>query len=449
MRLTSPLHQLFVRLERLFRPAPPTATLIQESLESFRDPEADTLALLRMLVARLRPGRREDSAVAATRYRLLLDTLEADPTLLAAFRHHLAPFLASRRLVNFFTDSGILPGTGFFSEWWRIVSHHLLPEAPDERYLKDCVNVVYDHPRDWQWMNAIPLELSQRFWGLVAPAAELSREEWRGMLDQILEGTLLLAQRVAGLGIDSELMRATPDFDGYAPRFIALSTEAHHFAESLRAHFSDPALPADDGSQLLVIADQCGDALDRIRKRSLTVGTSLHLTFVLTRSKQSLERLGELVAMLGASVQNDARSAGVDAWSAFARAALLAENRRNSLRHYWRQVSRLLAVRVTENAARSGEHYICESPGEYRTMWFSAMGGGILIGTMALLKIFAGGLHAPLFVEAFLFSCIYGLGFVLIYLLGFTVATKQPAMTAQTLAGYLSGLNSKRSDEVG
>ncbi len=67
---------------------------------------------------------------------------------------------------------------------------------------------------------------------------------------------------------------------------------------------------------------------------------------------------------------------------------------------------------------------------------------------MAYLKILAAGLHAPLFVEAALFSLIYGLGFVLIYLLGFTVATKQPAMTAQTLAAYLSDLKPHRPAEL-
>jgi site-specific recombinase len=72
----------------------------------------------------------------------------------------------------------------------------------------------------------------------------------------------------------------------------------------------------------------------------------------------------------------------------------------------------------------------------------------VLIGGMALLKIFASGLHAPLFVEAFLYSMIYGLGFVLIYLLGMTVATKQPAMTAQTLAGLLGDVRSTRQAEL-
>lgn len=448
MSLTAHLHSLFSRLERLFRPAPPAAEAIRKALEKFRDPGAETLALLHGLVASLRPARGAASESIHDRYRILLDTLETDEPLLAAFRSHLIPFLASRRLVTFFTDSGILPGTGFFSEWWRIIWHRLLPEAPDERYLKDCVNVVYDQPRDWRWMSDVPPELSLRFWNLVAPSHELSGKEWHDILAQMLEAVLLLAQRVAGLGVETELMRATPDFEGYAPRFIALSTEAHHFAESLRARLADHTLEADDGSQLLVIADQCGDALERIRRRALTVGTSLHLTFVLTRSQQSLARLAELVAMLGVSTRDAARANAVAAWSAFARQALLAENQRNSLRQYWGQLSRLLAVRVTENAARSGEHYICEGREDYRAMWFSAMGGGILIGTMALLKLFAAGLHAPPLVEAFLFSCVYGLGFVLIYLLGFTVATKQPAMTAQTLAGYLTGVRSRHTEAI-
>jgi len=43
---------------------------------------------------------------------------------------------------------------------------------------------------------------------------------------------------------------------------------------------------------------------------------------------------------------------------------------------------------------------------------------------------------------------IYGLGFVTIFLLGMTVATKQPAMTAQTLAGLLGDIKPTRSADL-
>ena len=272
--------------------------------------------------------------------------------------------------------------------------------------------------------------------------------DWRGIQEQILDSVLLLAHRVSGLGVEGELMRASPSLDDDLPRFVALSAEALDFVNTFRGALDDPAIAADDGSQLLVIADQCVDTLQRIRKRALTVGTSLHLSYLLTRSEQSLERLRELVTILTASHALSTRGRAIAAWADFLRAAFLAENRRNSLGHYMSQLSRLLAVRVTENAARSGEHYICETRGDYGRMWRSAAGAGVLIGGMALLKIFAAGLQAPLLVEAFLFSLVYGLGFVAIFLLGMTVATKQPAMTAQTLAGLLGDVRATRQAEL-
>ena len=431
----------------LFGKSAPTGDPLSEALNRFRDPEADSLQLTHQLVAVLRPSSRTDPTFI-DRYAAMLGYLEADPALADAFRTRIVHFIATRRLVTFFTDSGILPGTGFFSEWWRILGNRILPEVPDERRLKDCLHVIYDHTDDWRWLEQVPPEYSQRFWGLVAPATELRSVDWRGIQEQMLDSVLLLAHRVSGLGVDNELMRTSPDFDDHTPRFIALSAEALEFVTAFRTALNDAICEPDDGSQLLVIADQCRETLQGIRKRAMSVGTSLHLSYLLTRSEQSLDRLHELVAILTAGLQSTASPDAVTVWAEFARAAFVAENRRNSLRFYMAQLSRLLAVRVTENAARSGEHYICETNADYHHMWRSAAGAGVLIGGMALLKIFAAGLHAPLFVEAFLFSMIYGLGFVLIYLLGMTVATKQPAMTAQTLAGLLGDLKPTRNADL-
>ena len=433
--------------DRPFGKPAPTGSLLADILAAYRDPNADSLELTRQLVVFLRPKNRADKTVTE-RYAAMLDQLEADTELCAAFRAHIVHFIATRRLVTFFSDSGILPGTGFFSEWWRILGNHVLPEAPDERRLKDCLHVIYDHTDDWRWLEQILPEHSQRFLKLVAPTEQLRDIDWRVIEEQMLDSVLLLAHRVSGLGIESELMRASPDFDEHTPRFIALSTEALMFVNALRAALNEPGLSADDGSHLLVIIDQCGDTLQRIRKRASVVGTSLHLSYVLTRSEQSLGRLRQLLGILRPRQTLTASDEIIKVWTEFARAAFVAENRRNSLRFYMAQLSSLLAVRVTENAARSGEHYICETSTDYHQMWRSAAGAGALIGAMALLKILAASLHAPLFVEAFLFSMIYGLGFVLIYLLGMTVATKQPAMTAQTLAGELGDLKPTRSADL-
>lgn len=432
-------------LRRHFGKSPDPNQLLQETLDAFRNPDADALELIRRTIAFLRPRNGNDNGTTE-RQKALFEKLATDPELLAAFRQHIIHFIASRRLVTFFTDSGILPGTGFFSEWWRILWNRILPEVPDERRLKDCLHVIYDHADDWRWLEQMPAEYSQHFWTLLAPDTELRNSDWLSIQEQILDSVLLLAHRVSGLGVDSELMRASPSFDDNSPRFIALSAEALEFVNAFRLSLDSAEPSSDDGSQLLVMADQCQETLAQIRKRALSIGTSLHLSYILTRSEQSLERLRELVAILTLASRRE--KSAISTWSSFAHEAFLSENRRNSMRFYMRQLSRLMAVRVTENAARSGEHYICETKSDYSQMWRSAAGAGVLIAGMALLKIFAAGLNAPLLVEAFLFSMIYGLGFVTIYLLGLTVATKQPAMTAQTLASHFSDLKPNRAADL-
>ena len=419
---------------------------IATALAAFRDPAVDVLPALQRLVAALRPQARDADPAAG--YTAMLEQLEADAGLRRLFREQVIAFLASRRLVTFFTDSGILPGTGFFSEWWRILGHRLLPEVPDERRLKDCLHVIFDRSDDWQWLEQVPPTHAQRLWHLLADHDAQGTVDWQTIQQQMLDAVLLLAHRVSGLGVDGELLRAAADFDANTPSFMALSAEAMDFVSQFRTALAEQTRLTDDGSHLQVIVAQCEDALGRIRRRALSTGTSLHLSYLLTRSEQNLARIRELTVILAASHASETADTAINAWAAFARAAFLAENRRNSLRHYLSELSRLLAVRVTENAARSGEHYICESSADYRHMWLSAGGAGVLIGLMALLKIKAAALHAPPLIEAFLFSMIYGGGFVLIYLLGMTVATKQPAMTAQTLAGMLGDLRATRNAEL-
>jgi site-specific recombinase len=67
----------------------------------------------------------------------------------------------------------------------------------------------------------------------------------------------------------------------------------------------------------------------------------------------------------------------------------------------------------------------------------------VIIGTMALIKMLISKLGLPPVWEAVAHSLDYGLGFVLIHILHLTVATKQPAMTAATLAAALDGKQSR------
>lgn len=77
-------------------------------------------------------------------------------------------------------------------------------------------------------------------------------------------------------------------------------------------------------------------------------------------------------------------------------------------------------------------------------MFAGAAGAGGIIAVMALLKILVGRSGLGDFAQMVLVSLNYGVGFVLVHVCGFTIATKQPAMTAASFAHMVEqGQNSR------
>ncbi|MDX9706072.1 MAG: preprotein translocase subunit TatB [Azospira sp.] len=412
----------------------------------------DPLPLFAALFAVIRPRRAADAEAAAAGYDALLDLLAANASRRAAVQRQLARLLASRRLVGFLADSGILPPTGFFSELTRIASHRVLPELPEDDEMRDALHVVFHRHDDWRWLAAIPADRSLRFWQLLAPHESMTPQERAWLIEQIVEAMLALAYRISAFEFEREFRRLDDQLAGYTQAFRAVAGEAQRFADALRAALARGTPPEEDERQLLVLIDQCETMLARARRAATRFGTSLSLTFSLIRMTQSLHRLAVLAQLMGSHAQVDdpaqRETAAFVRWNELTRAALRAENQRNSLRQHLSRGMSLLALRVTDNAAKTGEHYVTETRPAYWRMWRSAMGAGAIIAVLALLKIFASKLEIALFGHAFIYSMIYGLGFALIYMLHLTIATKQPAMTAQTIAGYLDEARPGRTQDL-
>jgi site-specific recombinase len=409
---------------------------LHAELEGYKE-HGDPLVLFTAIYGLIRPMPGEVAASAVDKHAALVELLERDEEKRRLVRQAFAEIVSTRRMVSFLADSGILPPTGFFTELMRIASHRLLPEIPDPDEFRDCLQIMLHRKDDWVWLSTIPAENSLRFWTLVTPDDELGPAEKLKVFDQFIEAMLVLAYRISGLDLDQDFRRLGDSFSGYSAAFRAVAGEAQRYADAWRRAEEAGETPHEDERHLLVLIDQCQKVVDKAHRAAMRVGTSLSLTFALRRATQSLQRLERIVTLLGAYWREDARSDAVSHWTALVRETAYAENQRNSLRRHVARGMSLLALRVTDNAAKSGEHYITETRSAYFGMWRSAMGAGIIIALLALLKIFASKLDLALIGYAFFYSMIYGLGFMLIYMLHLTIATKQPAMTAQTIAGYL------------
>ena len=114
---------------------------------------------------------------------------------------------------------------------------------------------------------------------------------------------------------------------------------------------------------------------------------------------------------------------------------------RRSIRALLSTNTSLLAAKVAERSAETGEHYITRTRSEYFAMVGNAAGGGAVMAFTTLIKFALYALALSAFWGGFLAGINYAISFVLIQMLHFTVATKQPAMTAPAMAAKLKEMD--------
>jgi site-specific recombinase len=108
----------------------------------------------------------------------------------------------------------------------------------------------------------------------------------------------------------------------------------------------------------------------------------------------------------------------------------------------------LLARQVAERHAETGAHYIARDRAEYIDMLRRAAGGGAVIAGTTFVKAGIVALGLSAFWNGFWSGANYALSFVIVMLLHWTVATKQPAMTAPALAASLPAGEAASDDAI-
>ncbi len=419
-------------------------------LEKFGQPGEEPVALWVRLVDGLRPSRADRTDEAAQRLLALTQVLAHRPHLRDSLRASLLRLFAERSQVSLYVSSGLLPSTGFFSETALRISGRLLPQVVDTHYMKDVLSTLFPQSDDEIWVNALPAALWVDFLGTLmgepTPLAEAEAGPLPPAVDQVLEALRVLSYHVSAIGLDPELVRIDPTLEEHESPFLAQNAELLAYIAQYKAWWCTPGTLADDEAHLSVMLRQCEEVLQRVRRRATKLGTSLSLTFKLERLHQHLIRIRRLLALLDRlrerRVVHDVANEAIGLFTELVHA----ECRKHRLSDYWGQNLQLLSLRMTESASKTGERYITSSPREYFGMLGSAALGGLIIALMAALKLALGAQGMAPLNHALSFCLNYAIGFALIHILGGTVATKQPAMTANAIAASIGGTRSKPGD---
>jgi site-specific recombinase len=402
------------------------------------DEEPARLAALAALVSWLRPRRVSDADAVQLRLELLTQRVREDASARAALRNALRWLVLEKQPLRLLSDSGVLAAESFFSGMWRRAFHGLLPDELDPAQLKDAVNLLFTRNDDHLWIEAVAdarwVELLDALdFGAAAGAVRKSPF-------QILEAMLVVSYRIAALGLEPDLVRNHPAIERYESPFLTQNVEMRAFIDEQRAATTDKREPTLDDKHLLVLLGQCEQIIAKVRKQAAQTGASIGLTVLLARLTQNIARLRLLLQLLEKRPAHELNEMRVR----FFKQVVRAENRRYSVSELWTQTADLLSVRIVSNASKAGEQYITSGRADFFRLFRSAMGAGLIVVLASIAKIALMDEGRSPFGQALVYSAVYAVAFILMYVFHFSLATKQPAMTANAIAQTLEGDGGKK-----
>ncbi|WP_041717981.1 site-specific recombinase [Alkalilimnicola ehrlichii MLHE-1] len=404
---------------------------LQQALES---KGADNLvAALRPIINWLRPADPAQPLTAEQRVSTLAETLTRREDLRTPLQALLRASLSQATHLPLHTEIGLFSRRGFIGEFGQRFYERLNPRPRDPGNLRDLLDQLFDRPDDPEWVTAVPDAAWLTLFDALGPSAGATDPACERAREQALYAVEMLSLWVAAEELEPELLRLDPGLAERDSPFVAQEREVAGYIRAYNQWLEEADAPCPDDGHARALLEQCREQLDHFHRRAVTLGSTIGLTHLLARLEQTLERIVTLLDILSPASGAQRRQVAVRLFK-----SLVRENaRQTSLRALWQDNTHLVARSITEQASKTGEHYITEDRRDYLGMLRAGAGAGLIIGFMALIKIRLVEMGLSPGWETVWVSLNYGLGFVLIHILHFTVATKQPAMTAARLAAVI------------
>jgi site-specific recombinase len=400
------------------------------------NPDADLVQRHLWLIALLDwiRGPKGSPATALGHIEMLLDVLETREDTRLTFQRWWQTLIAAVDVSTLLADYGFSARNAFISELVQRLHRRWLPASPQTTDAAELFALVLSHPNDAHWLSALTPALLARLAALLrAPSDGHHAKSQAGLSywqDSLLEAMTFCTSQIRATGFSPEIrLRMDTNWREHNP-FHALSSS---FDSVRDAWFSGQGL-AEAVQAYQGQLDSCKDAAESVYRHLDAHGISVDLVF---RLRQLRERVKRSQALLACLLDDPQRTSSA---RLLAHLATLEQEQR-SVGALVQSSSSLLASKVAERSSETGEHYITRSPAEYREMLGNAAGGGALTALTTALKFAVMALGLGAFWYGFWAGVVYAASFVLIQLLHFTLATKQPAMTAPAMAAKLKDVS--------
>ena len=393
----------------------------------------ESLSFLISFFDDIRPSRKKNNLDAEQNLLDCISFIEDHPVIAFKLQQAILVQLVNTDLKTAFAKSGIPGDDGFLRELVEKLKHKILEPLQDKNDFLYVINRIFYDKSDWQWVSAIKRATWIHFFELLQFTIQASDKRLR---QQLMDALTFLSYQVANSGLDEEITAYISPFKtDHENPFIVQNLLLQEFQKQITDFPLDVKAQA---NKLKISLLEIENEIDYIKNNQGTKGTSIKQGYTLLILSNRIKRM----LLLLDTIDND-ESFDMGRFVDLFKILVRNENRKYSLREFFSQGISYVAYQIAEQKGLKGGKYITISRKDYLCMLVSAMWGGLIICFVAVFKNLLGRLHYAHFWQGFWYSINYSLGFIAIDLTGSTLATKQPAFTANAVA---SSLDSKKSN---
>ena len=384
-----------------------------------------SLEFLTELIGKVRPANAKDTVQAELQFKALLYQISQDKTSLFSLRKALLSQFLKTNIVIALTENGIVSSRGLVQELLSKIKHKILPELQTPDNFLYVINKIFYKKTDHFWVEGIDKNLWIQFFEGLGIQINLTEPK---LIQQLQQALQLLSHRVTTLGLEKEI---TQRYENPGDAVFPFLEQNRLVSEYLHREITG----LDELPKRILLANinealhNCNQSIQWIREQRIVYGTSLAQTYILTRLQQQIDRIFIILDVLDTD-----SNFNTERFTDYFKRVVHNENRKNSIKELMSENTSYLAYQIAEHGGRTGEKFITTTRKEFWRMFRSAMGGGIIISFIGIIKNLLGKMAVAPFWQGFLYSTNYSLGFILIQDTGSTLATKQPAYTANNVA---------------
>lgn len=402
-----------------------SSLLTDQSIQSEKSSDFDRIVWLTKLINWIQSARNSDEkeekkeTVYTSRLKYILHLLQKNPEWKNNFVTTLSKLLIRVSSTSQLSTAGLPTTNSFVQELFHRMQEKILPLAPLSEDLATLIYEIFPDADESLYIDFIDENILSEILDLFKNETLMQNKIKKDILSasyvltiQILNTTFSLLNEL------SELSKPPQELVEF----------------KLEKYLSDCQIQQNDQLSLDILdfLSQAEQHLLELYNLMKERGVKIELVYLFQLQKRKLQRLRILVQFLTTEKSVAAN------FRLFVSHLILETHHQKSLISFFSQNLSIMTERIVQANSHVGEHYLTFTWTEFRKMFQSAAGGGAVTAFTVFIKHALTELKFLGFIKGFFDSLNYSGSFLLIQIMGWTLATKQPSATAPYIASALS-----------